>query len=1323
MKYLSVVALLTMLALVCDNRNGLINPRNNPYDSGGDDFSISGAPSVNGEAESLWYDYNFKSKSGSIKLSYTVNDPNFPNDTVECSFLIHDDTIATYVHTAESDSFIIIPGLSPSTTYSCSILVTDKFDSSNSMVIEISTPLLLPPRAPEPVLTNDDNPVVIKWDTVASAEEYAVYGAENKGGPYQVDTIIEQPSDPSVTFSRNFNENDSRYYIVSAKNDGGENHSRDTLYARLYSNDVPVPKIDSVSKGTYTDFIKVTWKPVNNAISTYALYRSEYADSLYTMVTTVNNVKSVYSYNDSVNVPMVYYYKLASIDKDDQSSKLSEPRSGYIYYNRTPISLTVKGNKSFIELYWTPVIGVAKYVIYRSSTSCQDNLERIASTSEFNYFDTVTSSNTFLYTVVGLDSAQKEIAKSECTSGALGQLPSPDGIQITNTATSSVLRWDSVPGATKYIVYRSLDSCRTSNIDNFIFSTITATTFKDTVNISQNRYYRLAAVDNASRKGVPSDCYTGSSSILSSPTGLAVSKGTYPATVTLQWNKLDGAKSYVIYRSSTSCTDQKKLVSITSTAYTDSVPSSSSYYYSVSGVDASGAEGSRSECMEGRVKLLPAPTNVTGSYNVYTAYIKITWTSIPDPVQGYIVYRGTTAMESAMSPIDTVNALTCLDTVNDSRIFYYRVAAYNKLGPGALSQYTNGRTLIPPTLTIYNSFENIQISWMLSKTYLMAYIYRSEDSLTFTCIDSVASINYYYDTPSNYKRYYYRADLRTETGELVSSNVLPGYRNIAAPQNLKATDYKDRVYLTWEPVPGAQSYIVHRRTSSYGEDEFTQETTATDYFDTSISMKRYYYYVTAKNSNGVSAPSNQVQAGMLQTPGVPLIYLSGTTGYIGIYITTSSSGSIPNGFQIYRSLTFDGPYSLIDSTHEEYYFDSVPDFKTYYYRVTAYNNGGTSSFSEIAYGARVPPSPPSGVRASNGISTKFIRITWYPSDESISGYTIYRRIPSTSTYEKIASTIDTIFYDSTIGEYYSTVYYYVTTYIDSVESKPSSTSYGVLFGPPGSVGVSSTLYGINLSWTNRNNAEKYYIYRSGTSDGTFTLIDSSYQSSYSDTNELAGSNYYKVVAVSSLNGEVSAQSKSSAAATRLYPTAPYTVTATLDADSAVVKVTWSEVAGATGYKLFRSTADTFTANNSVMIEETDSAIFLDTVPSDSVYFYRLKAFNKGGESSLSTSKGRGFRISKSVPAKPVDFDTIAYSGSIYLQWKMPARTIAYTGFKVYRSEDDSIYTLVTTISNYTQTYLIDNPPKSDPSVYYYKVTAVNRKGESARTEAVSGTRK
>ncbi|MEJ2740900.1 MAG: fibronectin type III domain-containing protein, partial [Dehalococcoidia bacterium] len=179
--------------------------------------------------------------------------------------------------------------------------------------------------------------------------------------------------------------------------------------------------------------------------------------------------------------------------------------------------------------------------------------------------------------------------------------------------------------------------------------------------------------------------------------------------------------------------------------------------------------------------------------------------------------------------------------------------------------------------------------------------------------------------------------------------------------------------------------------------------------------------------------------------------------------------------------------------------------------------------------------------------------------------------------------------------------------------------------------------------------EFYLVYRSGSPDGDFTLVDTSADSIFFDTTSLAGLNYYKIAAV---NVDTSSLSEVSEGFRQPYPSSPASITASAGTDSAAVTILWKKTEGTSGYRLYRSTSDTFTANVQLRATVTDT-FFIDTVPSDSFYYYKIKAFNQGGESPLSTLTARGYRIPTVLPVTPTDLDTLYSANRVHLVWSTP----------------------------------------------------------------------
>ncbi len=172
----------------------------------------------------------------------------------------------------------------------------------------------------------------------------------------------------------------------------------------------------------------------------------------------------------------------------------------------------------------------------------------------------------------------------------------------------------------------------------------------------------------------------------------------------------------------------------------------------------------------------------------------------------------------------------------------------------------------------------------------------------------------------------------------------------AAPMGLTATPGNNQVALTWNASAGASTYTVKRATTSGGP--YTPIATAisfTSYTDAAaVNGTTYYYVVTAQNSQGESANSNEASA-TPQPPVAPaaptnLTVSRGGKRKLMLNWTQSASPNITQN-KIYRSSTSAGPYTLVATIPAAtgYQNNSLTSGATYYYVVTAVNSSNLES--------------------------------------------------------------------------------------------------------------------------------------------------------------------------------------------------------------------------------------------------------------------------------------------------------------------------------------------------------------------------------------------
>ena len=234
-----------------------------------------------------------------------------------------------------------------------------------------------------------------------------------------------------------------------------------------------------------------------------------------------------------------------------------------------------------------------------------------------------------------------------------------------------------------------------------------------------------------------------------------------------------------------------------------------------------------------------------------------------------------------------------------------------------------------------------------------------------------------------------------------------------------------------------------------------------------------------------------------------------------------------------------------------------------------------------------------------------------------------------------------------------------------------------------------------LKWTAVDGANRYYVYRSTTKDGTYSFLGSTANLNYTDSAANAGTTYYYKIKAGIVNG---AKSASSAAVAVTCRCARPVVKPSYVGTSGKPYIYWSAVDGAGKYYVYRSTSKNGTyeyIGYTTKTNYTDSKAVAGTT-----YYYKVKAISSVksiANSALSTPVTITCRC-----AKPVVKITLTQKGDPKLTWS------AVTGasqYEIYRATSQSgTYTKMytTTKNSYT------NTSAKAGTTYYYKVKAISK---------------
>lgn len=242
---------------------------------------------------------------------------------------------------------------------------------------------------------------------------------------------------------------------------------------------------------------------------------------------------------------------------------------------------------------------------------------------------------------------------------------------------------------------------------------------------------------------------------------------------------------------------------------------------------------------------------------------------------------------------------------------------------------------------------------------------------------------------------------------------------------------------------------------------------------------------------------------------------------------------------------------------------------------------------------------------------------------------------------------------------------------------------------PGAPVATAACGQISIAWSAAAGATSYKVYRDGVPIATVG------GSPYVDTNPTTISQ--RCYRVSALNdcGESSQSALASCATALASPAVP--ATPILAVGCSQISVSWTAVAGATGYKVYR---------DGVPVATVSVPPFVDTNPtSTSQRCYRVSAFNTCGESAQSAQAACG--LAGSAPAAPGTPTATAGCGQISLAWSPVSGASSY---KVFR---DGIAVAIVGGSPWVDT---------DPSIGVtrcYRISALSDCGESPQSAQAS----
>jgi phosphodiesterase/alkaline phosphatase D-like protein len=495
-----------------------------------------------------------------------------------------------------------------------------------------------------------------------------------------------------------------------------------------------------------------------------------------------------------------------------------------------------------------------------------------------------------------------------------------------------------------------------------------------------------------------------------------------------------------------------------------------------------------------------------------------------------------------------------------------------------------------------------------------------------------------------------------------------------------------------------------------------------------VAGTTYYYRVRAVNSGGTSGID-----GVEEVVTLPVAPAAAAATGIGQAAFTANWGTVPSATKYSLDVSTDIAFSTFVDTYDNLEVNALTKGvtglsanTTYYYRVRAVNESGSSANSSTITVLTAPTAPVA--EAATVIQHNTATLNW----QSVTGATHYKIYlydngnlgsPNSTFNSYNVGNVTFIEVSGSSISSATTYKYRVTSANASGESdfsnlidfttKPNYTT----FLPATSITATSFM----ANWSDDAGVVTGFFLDVGT-DAAFTQLVTGYDnldvgdvtSRLVNTGLSAGITYYYRVRTANASG--SSPNSPSPISVSTTPPAPVLNDATAITTTSFT-ASWNATSGATGYRIDVSTNAGFTSfvpsHNDKLVPASPTTLTVSGLVAGTTYYYRVRAENTGG-----TSDTNGVTEVVTLPVAPV---ATAASGIGPLAFTANWGTVSgATHYFLDVSTDNSFATFVGGFDNFEVTGLTTGiTGLVENTAYYYRVRAANASGSSVNSNTVS----
>ncbi len=956
-----------------------------------------------------------------------------------------------------------------------------------------------------------------------------------------------------------------------------------------------------------TNAVVFEWKAAVGA-KKYKIRRMTKGGTWNTDVATVSS--STLKYKDTgLKSGKTYIYSVVAVNADGETS-LFDSNGVSCKYISKPTNIKAVSSVGGVSITWDEAAGADKYRIVRRESG-EDAWTMLCTRSaslDTSYKDTtVKSGKTYEYDVNSCLGSFSTKTTDEWQT--VTYLTAPLIATAENVSNGIEIKWDAVKNIAYYKVYRKevgKDKTLKVYADNVV-----SNKYVDK-NVESKKAYTYS-VQAVSKYGDESSYSKSGYTITRVPSTKITTISPQSSYIKVYWKSVDGVDGYNIYRKTKDSSWKKAgSVSAEERSFKDTgAVSGKTYYYCA--VPFIGNSESEKVCSSSSAYYLKAPQNVQAA-NKKTS-IRVSWTASAGASE-YRVYRKYDAKGDGklIATLSADNTSFVDKNTKNGKVYSYYVQAVSSKGISKPSKTTPAimRMKFVENIKAKIVSEGITISWS-EHSAADYYIVCRKSGDSWENLDKTKKLKYTDKTVASGKVYAYTV-IPVVDGYKggFDEGAVKEYKYLAPPQIKKTTISSSSITVTWSKVSGAKKYKLQRAlTDSSGKIKSSYKTIATvnadktSFKDINVTAGQgYAYRVYTVNGTDGSVASQVHKCVFLATQKIKKL----SNGYGGTKIIWYASKGAEK-YRIYRKE--DGKdwvlITKVSKNHTSYVDKGAKNGVKTYYAVRSENGSSISTYKTKSHTYFASPE----VKLAN--RTAAINVSW----DKITGatsYYVYRKAPGEKSWKKIATVTKNIYSDKnvTAGKKYT---YTVRAYNGKILSgyNPNGWTIKRLTAPKLKSAANFTS-GITVTWEKVTGASKYLVYRKSSLTSGWELIGTTKSLSYVDKGAKSSKTYiYTVVAVD--GGSRSIYDSEGLEIKRL--TTP--VLKSVKSGKSGVTFKWSEVAGASGYYVYRKTgASSWT--RVAQIKGKGNVSYLDeTAVKGTTYTYTVRAYSGSDKSHFNTT--------------------------------------------------------------------------------------------------------